>query len=84
MGEPRALVNADTLAREYVRRAKAPNPLRTYQSDWRHFTAWSDRQGAALGLDGALSRLLHLANTLTLAPCPRNHSPERDPVAPLP
>jgi site-specific recombinase XerD len=31
--------------REYIRASKAENTLRGYQSDWRHFCAWCERQG---------------------------------------
>ena len=31
--------------RDYVRAAKARSTLRTYQSDWRDFSAWCERQG---------------------------------------
>src|SRR5947207_5821861 len=31
--------------REYIRASKAENTLRGYQSDWRHFCAWSEAHG---------------------------------------
>jgi site-specific recombinase XerD len=32
-------------ASEYVRSSKAPNTVRAYQSDWRAFAGWCERQG---------------------------------------
>ena len=37
-----ALEQAADAAREYAAQAKAPNTLRAYASDWRHFCAWCE------------------------------------------
>jgi integrase len=39
-GEVTALADLEERARDYVRRSKAPNTLRAYESDLRHFGAW--------------------------------------------
>src|SRR5919197_6642679 len=31
---------------QYALASKAPNTLRAYDADWRHFTAWCGRRGA--------------------------------------
>jgi hypothetical protein len=36
---------AEKLVRDYVAQAKAPNTLRAYAADWRHFTAWCRSRG---------------------------------------
>ena len=40
MTETLALISAETLAREYIAQAKAPNTRRGYRADWAAFTAW--------------------------------------------
>src|SRR5690348_4301167 len=40
-------VAAEQLVRGYISKAKAANTVRAYAADWRHFTAWCGRRGAA-------------------------------------
>jgi site-specific recombinase XerD len=39
------LKEAEGAAREYMRRSKAPNTVRAYRADWRHFEAWCQERG---------------------------------------
>lgn len=42
---PIALQKTVEQAKEYMRQAKAPNTVRAYRSDWRHFTDWCAQRG---------------------------------------
>ncbi len=60
-GETRGLgplASVAETAREYIRHAKAPNTMRAYRADWKHFKAWCDAHG--------LTALPAAANTAVL------------------
>jgi integrase len=44
-GPPPALAKLAEQARDYARRAQARNTQRAYAADWRHYGAWTRRQG---------------------------------------
>lgn len=46
-GAPAHLADLAERARDYARGARAPNTLRAYAADWRHYTAWCMARGVA-------------------------------------
>src|SRR5262252_5946341 len=64
---PAPLGPAEKLVRDYVSQAKAPNTLRAYAADWRHFTAWCHARGAASLPAAPVTVSLYLAELAEIA-----------------
>jgi site-specific recombinase XerD len=62
-----ALGAAEQRVRDYVSQAKAPNTLRAYAADWRHFTGWCQERGREALPAAPVTVSLYLAELAAVA-----------------